>query len=148
MPRHQTQPGPRPLAAMLLGCLLAVTALPATAQAMLSAAPPAAQLESAPVLLVDIRQPHEWVETGVLPNALLIPFDDPASFMRALAPHMQPGQPVALICRTGNRTGRAGRQLARQLPVPVINIEGGMVRLIAEGYSPARPTREAGCTIC
>ena len=148
MPRPDAHPAMRPLIALLLACLLAGPARPAAAQEMLSAALPAAQLENAPVLLVDIRQPHEWVETGVLPNALLIPFDDPASFMRALAPHMQPGQPVALICRTGNRTGRAGRLLARHLPVPVINVEGGMMRLIAEGYSPARPSREAGCTIC
>ncbi len=133
---------------MLLACAAAMAPLPALAQDLLTAAPPAAQLETAPVLLVDIRQPHEWVETGVLPNARLIPFDDPASFMRAIAPLMQPGQPVALICRSGNRSGRAGQILARHLPVPVINVEGGMLRLMAEGYSPARPTAAAGCTIC
>ncbi|MCC6000461.1 MAG: rhodanese-like domain-containing protein [Pararhodobacter sp.] len=133
---------------LVIALLLALSPLPLAAQQLLHAAPQAAELERAPVLLVDIRQPHEWVETGVLPNARLIPFDDPASFLRALAPHMQPGQPVALICRSGNRTSRAGQVLARHLPVPVITVDGGMLRLMAQGYTPARPTRAAGCMIC
>jgi rhodanese-related sulfurtransferase len=114
----------------------------------ITAAPSAAQITAAPVLLVDIRRPEEWVETGVLPNALLITFESPAQFLRALAPHLQPGQPVALICRTGNRTAQAARILAPVLEQPVIDLAGGMFRLMAEGYRPERPTRAAGCTVC
>jgi len=114
----------------------------------LTATPSAVELARAPVLLVDIRRPEEWVETGVLPNALLITYESPAQFLRALAPHLRPGQPVALICRTGNRTARAARVLAPVLEQPVIDLAGGMVRLMAEGYRPAPPTREAGCTLC
>ena len=128
--------------------LLILTSSPAPAQQTFTAQPSAQELTDAPVLLVDIRQPREWVQTGVLPNARLIPFDDPASFLRDLAPHLEAGQPVALICRTGNRSARAAQILARHLPMPVIDIEGGMMRLIAQGYSPRAPTREAGCTIC
>ena len=138
----------RSIKPLVLAFLLALAPLPLAAQQFFSAAPSAEELENAPVLLVDIRQPHEWVQTGVLPNALLIPFNDPASFQQALAPHLRPGQPVALICRSGNRTSRAGQILAQQLPVPVIDVQGGMLRLLAQGYTPAPPTREAGCTIC
>ncbi len=121
---------------------------PATAQQIHTAQPSAQQLQEAPVLLVDIRQPHEWVETGVLPNALLMPFDDPESFLAALRPHLQPGQPVALICRTGNRTGRAAQIIAAELDVPVVDVAGGMFRLMGAGYRPERPTSAQGCTIC
>lgn len=128
--------------------LLVFANLPATAQQIYTAQPSAQQLQDAPVLLVDIRQPQEWVETGVLPNALLLPFNDPDSFLRALRPHLQPGQPVALICRTGNRTARAARLVAGELSVPVVDVAGGMFRLIGAGYQPQMPTRAQGCTIC
>ncbi len=121
---------------------------PATAQQVYTAEPSAQQLEEVPVLLVDIRQPQEWVETGVLPNALLLTFNDPASFMKALQPHLKPGQPVALICRTGNRTARAAQLIAPELDVPVIDVAGGIFRLMAAGYQPHTPNRAQGCTIC
>ncbi len=134
----------------LIPSLLAalVFAQSALANAHYTAQPAAAQLESADVLLVDIRRPEEWVQTGVLPNALLLTFESPAQFLEALAPHLKPDQPVALICRTGNRTARAASLIAPELDVPVIDLGGGMFRLMRAGYQPARPNRAQGCTIC
>lgn len=133
--------------ALSLLAMLAFLA-PVAAQQVYTAEPTAQQLQEVPVLLVDIRQPHEWVETGVLPNAILLPFNDPASFLKALQPHLQQGQPVALICRTGNRTARAAQMIAPELDVPVIDVAGGIFRLMGAGYTPAQPTRAQGCTIC
>jgi rhodanese-related sulfurtransferase len=130
----------------LLASVLLIT--PVAAQQVYTAQPSAQQLQEAPVLLVDIRQPHEWVETGVLPNAILLPFNDLASFLKALQPHLQEGQPVALICRTGNRTARAAQMIAPELDVPVIDVAGGIFRLMAAGYTPSQPKRAQGCTIC
>lgn len=138
------------LSLVLLGAMV-LSLMPGRGMAQglpVTATPSAAQIAGSPVLLVDIRRPEEWTETGVLPNALLITFESPAQFLRALAPHLQPGQPVALICRTGNRTARAAGILAPVLEQPVIDLAGGMVRLMAEGYRPERPTRAAGCAIC
>lgn len=129
-------------------CLVVTLALPAAAQQIFTAQPSVAQIRDAPVLLVDIRQPHEWVETGVLPQALLLPFNTPEQFLNDLAPHLRPGQPVALICRTGNRTARAAQIIAPALDVPVIDLAGGMFRLMGAGYQPERPTPQQGCTIC
>jgi len=114
------------------------------------AVPPAEALSraaGAEVLLVDIRRPEEWRETGVMPEALLLTFETPETFLAALAPHLD-GRPVALICRSGNRTAAAAALLAPRLGVPVIDIGGGMLRLMAEGYRPAAPTRARGCTSC
>ena len=133
---------------LALAAFAATFALPATAQKIYTAQPSVQQIEDSPVLLVDIRQPQEWVETGVLPGALLLTFDNPDQFLADLAPHIQPGQPVALICRTGNRTARAAQIIAPALDVPVIDLAGGMFRLMGAGYQPERPTREQGCTIC
>ena len=113
-----------------------------------TAEPSAVQLAAADVLLVDIRQPEEWQQTGVLPQALLITHTgDHARFLAELGPHLD-GRPVALICRTGNRTARAAAALAPALAVPVIDITGGMVRLMAEGTRPTAPTRARGCAVC
>lgn len=100
------------------------------------------------VLLVDIRRPEEWQQTGVIDGALLVTYADRDSFLAAVRPHLQDGQSLALICRTGNRTSRATRQIAGQLDMPVIDVAGGMVRVLAEGYSPVAPTRDMGCTVC
>lgn len=100
------------------------------------------------MLIVDIRRPEEWVETGVLPNALLLTFERPEQFLAALTPHVKPGQKVALICRTGNRTSRAAQLIAPALDQPVIDLGGGMFRLMGMGYQPDRPTRRQGCAVC
>ncbi|TVS06897.1 MAG: rhodanese-like domain-containing protein [Rhodobacteraceae bacterium] len=128
--------------------LLLLSLQPASAQQIYTAQPSAQQLQEAPVLLVDIRRPEEWVETGVLPNALLLTFESPAQFLTDLRPHLQPGQPVALICRTGNRTARAAHLIAADLDVPVVDVAGGIFRLMGAGYRPDRPTSAQGCTIC
>lgn len=100
------------------------------------------------LLLVDIRRPEEWQQTGVIEGARLITYTDPDSFLAQLRPHLQEGQSLALICRTGNRTSRATRQIAARVDVPVIDVAGGMVRVLGEGHAPVAPTRAMGCTVC
>lgn len=91
-------------------------------------------------LLVDIRRPDEWKQTGVVEGALLITFEDAESFLKAVRPHLKTGQSVSLICRSGNRTSRAARQLAAAAPdIEFIDIGGGMLRVMREGYRPVRP---------
>lgn len=137
-----------PFRSLVLALILAASPLGAQAQGFHVLAPSANALEQTSALVVDIRQPHEWVETGVLPGARLIPFDDPQSFLAALAPHLQENQPLVLICRSGNRTGRAGMILSQMIGNAVVSVEGGMLRLFAEGYVPARPTAAQGCMVC
>lgn len=100
------------------------------------------------VLLVDIRTPGEWQQTGVIEGARLVTYTDPESFLAQVRPHLQEGQSLALICRSGNRTSRATRQIAGLVDAPVIDVAGGMNRVLAEGYAPVAPTRAMGCTVC
>lgn len=91
-------------------------------------------------LLVDIRRPEEWKQTGVVQGALLVTYTDASSFLEAVRPHLKSGQSLSLICRSGNRTSRAARQVAAADPnIEVIDIEGGMLRVMREGYQPVRP---------
>lgn len=98
-----------------------------------SLAPTADELKEMDVLLIDIREPFEWAETGIVEGA--IPITASRNFLQDIAPYLD-DRPVALICRTGNRTSQLARMLEPHLTQDVINIEGGIFRLISEGYQP------------
>jgi len=102
----------------------------------------AAELQGDPgILIVDIRSPVEWHDTGVIQGALLVTYSDAESFLRQVAPHLAPGQKLALICRSGNRTSRAARQIAPLVSHEVVNVKGGMLLVLEQGYSPVPPER-------
>jgi rhodanese-related sulfurtransferase len=100
----------------------------------------AAELAGDPgTLIVDIRTPGEWQETGVIAGALLVTYEDADSFLRAVAPHLRPGQTLALICRSDNRTGHASRAIAPRISHAVVDVQGGMLRLRAAGQRMVPP---------
>ncbi|MGH1578411.1 rhodanese-like domain-containing protein [Planktotalea sp.] len=100
------------------------------------------------ILLVDIRQPQEWKDSGVVEGAVLQTFTSAESFLKAVAPKLEEGQRLALICRSGNRTSRASRKIAALVDFPVVDVQGGMIRVVKEGYRPVKPTRKMGCQSC
>ncbi len=130
--------------------------------AMLPDPPPYASLDNAQLeekaargaLIVDIRRPDEWRETGVIAGSHLITaFDDsgrlrgdfPARFS-ALA---GPDDEVVIICRTGNRTDVLGRMLAEQVGYSnVHNVTRGISQWIREGGPVERCTTRGGSAIC
>lgn len=116
---------------LLLTLLICVFSLPAFA--FQSIAPSAGKLKEMNVLLIDIREPFEWAETGIVEGA--IPITASRNFLQDIAPYLD-DRPVALICRTGNRTSQLARMLEPHLTQDVIHIEGGIFRLISEGYQP------------
>ncbi|MGY6568998.1 MAG: rhodanese-like domain-containing protein [Salinarimonas sp.] len=137
------------LAALMAGlAFIVVDSRPAPAHLSLEARSGEALVQDANTLVVDIRRPEEWVQTGVVEGAVLVTFTDAESFVARIAPMLEPGQSLALICRSGNRTSRAAREIAQHIDNPVIDIAGGMLRVVAEGYTPLPPRREQGCMIC
>lgn len=55
------------------------------------------------MLLVDVREPHEYA-AGHIPGAVLFPL---STFDAAALPQAKPGQRLVFACRTGSRTLRA-----------------------------------------
>jgi rhodanese-related sulfurtransferase len=100
------------------------------------------------MLLVDIRTAPEWKETGVVDGALLVTYSTPEAFMAAVKPHLKPGQRLGLICRSGNRSSRAAQQIAGLVDGNIVDIEGGMSRILGQGYKPVKPSRAMGCQSC
>ncbi len=81
------------------------------------------------VLLVDVRTPEEWKQTGVPASGFAITMhQDAAAFQSQIKAALgdDPTKPVAVICRTGNRTTQlqgAMKALGFQNP---INVAEGM----------------------
>jgi rhodanese-related sulfurtransferase len=114
----------------------------------LEAATGASLVADKTMLLVDIRTAEEWKQTGVVDGALLVTYSTPEAFLKAVKPHLKPGQRLGLICRSGNRSSRAAQQIASLVDGAVVDVQGGMNRVLAQGYTPVKPSRAQGCQTC
>ena len=115
----------------LLPCALVFMALATHAEPDLSAPEAAVQAQSGKLVLIDIRTPPEWKETGVAKGARLINMLHPQGapgFTNALLEQVKGDRsaPIALICRTGNRTTQVQRYLQSVGFTQVYNVKEGM----------------------
>ena len=91
--------------------------------------------------IIDIRTEPEWRETGVVENSIPITFFDEqgrydaGAFLEMLNKHVKKDREFALICRTGSRTTAVSDFLSKQ-GYKVVNLKGGIKRLMAQGYVP------------
>ncbi len=76
------------------------------------------------VVLLDVRESEEWA-AGRAPGALHIPLGD-------LDPARLAGEEVLVLCRSGNRSGRATTMLL-EAGVRARNVEGGMQAWLEAG---------------
>ena len=72
-------------------------------------------------VMVDVRERDEW-DAGHAPEALHIPLGDLPGQLEALP--LGDG-PLAVVCRSGNRSGRAVAWLTQQ-GLDAVNVQGGM----------------------
>lgn len=90
------------------------------------------------VTLVDIRRPEEWAQTGVIRNSKKLTFFLASgrvnpNFLSNIENVVAKDQPVALICRTGNRTQAASQFLAKEMGYAnVYNVKHGITGWMAE----------------
>jgi rhodanese-related sulfurtransferase len=87
----------------------------------------------APLQLIDVRSAEEYQHDGHIAGAKLIPLPALAQRMDEIARDT----PVALICRSGNRSQVAAELLARAGYTQLANVQGGMIAWRRAGY-PAR----------
>lgn len=98
------------------------------------------QLMSRGLPVVDVRTVGEWRQTGVVQGSQLITlFDeqgqsDPAAWLAAVDKVAAPGKPVVLICRSGNRSGKAAQLLQQREPRRLIyNVRDGITAWAGAG---------------
>jgi len=105
-------------------------AAPAKAEPDLSAPEALAAAREGKLLLIDIRTPAEWRQTGVAPGAARIDlYQGPQGFTKQLLEAVggDRNAPVGLICRVGNRTTRAQAYLHDLGFTRVYNVREGML---------------------
>lgn len=116
----------------LIAALSAVVLSISTAMAQSPSMAPAeahAKAVAGEVVLVDIRTPGEWRETGLPASAHAITMNqDGRALVAALDKAMggDRSKPLALICRTGNRSSHLQSQLQRAGFMNVIDVSQGM----------------------
>ncbi len=110
-----------------------IAAMPALAPAEV-----AARLASAaPPLLLDVREPEEFVgELGHIPGALPVPMDALARRLPKLAGYVD--REIVVVCRAGARSASAGAILGQAGFRHVFNLEGGMLAWAGAGLPVAR----------
>jgi rhodanese-related sulfurtransferase len=104
----------------------------------LAAPDAAAAVAAGKITLIDIRTPPEWKETGVARGAKLVNMLHPQGapgFADALLEQVKGDRnaPIALICRTGNRTTQVQRYLQSQ------GLHAGLQRQGRHGRQHRRP---------
>jgi rhodanese-related sulfurtransferase len=72
-------------------------------------------------VMVDVREQNEW-DAGHAPEAVFIPMGDLPSQIEELP--IGDG-PLAVVCRSGNRSGRVVAWLTQQ-GIDAVNVAGGM----------------------
>ena len=86
-----------------------------------------AGVDDGSLILIDVRRPEEWQQTGVAKGAWLLDMTHKQFGPRLLAVlERNPNHRVAIICRTGNRTGYLMQVLAQNGIKDVLNVSEGM----------------------
>lgn len=78
------------------------------------------------LVLVDVRTPDEWRNTGIAQGAVPISMQD-VDFLNKLAQltNEHPGKHVAFICASGRRSGIVQAELARRGYENMFSVHGG-----------------------
>lgn len=112
--------------------VLALGACSAQSGPTLSASEAYQKARAGELTLIDIRRPDEWRQTGVAEGALRINMVHPQGvrgFIRQVSAEIggQRDAPIALICRTGNRTTHMQKALQEAGFTNVYHVPEGMV---------------------
>ena len=97
-------------------------------------------IEENKIKIIDIRTQSEWEEMGVISDAYLITFFTKnnkfhsESFLKELNMVVDKDEQFAIISNTASRTKLVSNFLGHKHNYDVINLIGGMSKLLEEGY--------------
>ncbi len=113
---------------LLLGLSILMTTLNANAAQTMSAPQALSEVESGQMVLLDIRSPEEWKETGIAAVATPLTMHN-QDFLRGFQKIVEanPDKKIGIICATGVRTQWLQAELAKRGLKPVIDISEGMM---------------------
>lgn len=85
----------------------------------------AATIEAPGVTVIDVRTPEEFAQ-GHIEGAVNIDLQDTAAFIEGVAV-LNPDDPYAVYCRSGNRSAAATSYLTEQGFVSIVELQDGIV---------------------
>ena len=94
-------------------------------------------------LVVDVRTPAEWQSTGIIADSYKLQafdatgnFDADAWVVQLQKLKTSPNQPIILVCRSGNRSGKVGEVLTQKLGMTrVYHLSNGLQSWFNSGRS-------------
>lgn len=122
----------RPLAALahatlVLFALMLAPALAFNAGADITAADAQKKLSAGEMILVDVREPAEWRQTGIAEGARALSMNDPQFLLTIMQIEAEnPGKQIGFICASSRRSGLVQAELAKRGFANTVSVFGGM----------------------
>ncbi|MHA1537358.1 MAG: rhodanese-like domain-containing protein [Alphaproteobacteria bacterium] len=139
--------------ALSAGILVALHPALALADHRMSAAQAHADVMAGKLVLIDIRSPREWRQSGVPQGAKLVTIHHPRGaqgFLEGIlkAAGGDKSRPIALICAVGNRSARGKRFLEARGFTNVHDVSEGMFGRGGQPGWMARKLPTKKCPVC
>lgn len=91
--------------------------------------------------IFDVRSKAEWRDTGVIEGSVLLSLNlsngsPNPEFLSEFKRLADTKRPIAIICAAGLRSAAAANLIKAKLGIDVVNLKGGMYKLLDEGFKP------------
>ena len=103
------------------------------------------QLSKTNIPIVDVRSSSEWDQTGVIPTSILLTFFDKEGnydldkWYEKLLLEIEEGEPIILICRSGNRSRVIAEMMDKEFDNIIYNAKRGITSWIDEKLIIVKP---------
>ena len=95
--------------------------------------------------IVDVRRSSEWVQTGVIPNSILLTFFDKDGnynfdeWYEKLPIEINEDDPIILICRSGKRSKVVANMIDKKFNTIIYNAQSGINSWISKKFITVEP---------
>jgi rhodanese-related sulfurtransferase len=103
------------------------------------------ELSKTNIPIVDVRSSSEWDQTGVIPTSILLTFFDKEGnydlnkWYEKLILEIEEGEPIILICRSGNRSRIIAEMMDKEFDNVIYNAKRGITSWINEKLIIVKP---------
>ena len=103
------------------------------------------ELSKTNIPIVDVRSSSEWNQTGVIPTSILLTFFDKEGnydldkWYEKLLLEIEEGEPIILICRSGNRSRIIAEMMDKEFDNVIYNAKRGITSWIDEKLIIVKP---------
>ena len=103
------------------------------------------ELSNTNIPIVDVRSKTEWDQTGVIPNSILLTFFDKDGnydlneWYEKLLLEIDEGEPIILMCRSGNRSRIIADMMDKEFDNVIYNAKRGIMSWINDKLITIKP---------